>query len=259
MNMAKNFYIIGHNPNTIEAVDKYLSKGANGIEPDICYHEDMPDKFYVHEDIEQIPDFIEHLFHGKFLSLKDYLKGLKLYLKDNTQYDLKIIAFDLKPDYGYDINDLYKIIREDFSKDFPDVKILTTVTTPKAMEFLANLKNQKPNEAFGVDERAEPEEVHEFFKNKNFNYSFGTGSSFFEPDKDKYRERIDRALNIRDNGGFKMVHSWCVNEEDDMRSYLDLAQGIDAMITDNPEVLKALIESPDYNQRFTPDFKSSTF
>ncbi len=257
--MPKNFYIIGHNPNTIESVDSFFKMGANAIEPDICYHDDMPEKFYVHEDIEQIPNFIEHLFHGKFLSLKEYLKQFKQYIRNNPQYDFKMFAFDLKPDYNYDINDLYKIIREDFSDEFPKVKIITTVTTPKAMEFLSNLKEQRPNEAMGVDERAEPEEIRDFFKDKNFKYTFGSGSSFFEPDKDKYRDRIHRALEMRDKGDFKYVHSWCVNEEEDMKTYLDIPHCLDGIITDHPDILKTLIQSEEYSKRFTLNFENDTF
>ncbi|MBS1494586.1 MAG: hypothetical protein JST55_13820 [Bacteroidetes bacterium] len=251
--MVKNFYIIGHNPNTIEDVNKYLSNGANGIEPDICYHKDKPEKFYVHEDIEQIPDFIEDIFRSEYLSLTQYLNELKQLLFEK-KYDLKIITFDLKPDYNYDINELYKIIRDNFSLDFPDVKIITTVSNPNGMEFLAKLNSTNPNEFVGVDEHAEPDEVNDFFKSKNLNHCFAAGSSVFSPGRDKFVERIQRALELRDNGDFKFVHAWCVNDEDDMKEYLDLEKPIDAILTDEPDKLVSLIKSNAYSDKFNLDF-----
>lgn len=259
MNMAKNFYIIGHNPNTIEEVQQYLSNGANSIEPDICYHKDLPEKFYVHEDIEQIPDFIEDIFRSEYISLKDYLIELKNLLKKNPEHDLKLIAFDLKPAYDYDINELYKLIRDNFSDEFPDVKILTTVSTAKAVDFLAGQKSQRANEAVGVDEDAEPEEVNNYFKERGMNHNFGSGSSFFSPVREKYVEHIKTALYLRENGGFKFVHAWCVNDDDDMRVYLNLELPIDGILTDEPAKLKQLIESPEYSSKFTLNFKSNAF
>lgn len=257
--MAKNFYIIGHNPNTIEEAHEFLSNGANSIEPDICFHPDKPQKFYVHEDIEQIPDFIEDMFRTEYISLKDYLNDLKKLLRENPQHDLKLIAFDLKPDYNYDINELYKIIRDEFSEEFPRVKILTTVSTAKAKDFLAGLKSQRPNEAVGIDEDAEPIEVNDYFKERGMNHNFGSGSSFYSPVREKYIEHIKTALELRDNGGFKMVHAWCVNDEEDMKIYLDIERPIDAILTDEPAKLKALIQSPEYCNKFTLNFENDTF
>lgn len=254
----RNFYIIGHNPNTIEEVNEFLANGANAIEPDICCHPDRPGKFYVHEDIEQIPNFIENHFHKDALELKEYLNGLKKLLKEKN-YDLKLIQFDLKPKYDYDINELYGIIRENFSNEFPKIKILTTISTPDAMPFLAKLEFQKPNEAIGVDEHSEPEEVYEFFKNKNLNYTFAAGSSFFSPGRDKFVGRIQRALKLRNETGFYFVHAWCINDEEHMRIYLDMPEGINAILTDEPKKLRELIQSSEYSGKFTLDFDDDEF
>ena len=248
--MPRNFYIIGHNPNKIEEAEEYLKNGANALEPDICYHEDEEDKFIVHENISQIPDFIERIFEGEVLSLKKYLTFLTSLLKKNPEYKVSLIAFDLKPDYNYDINDLYKVIRENFSDHFPDIAILTTVNTPDAMPFLAKLSEQRINEAVGVDEHSEPEEVHNFFKNKNLKYTFAAGSTVVSPAKDKFINRVKRAIKIRDKDGFKFVHTWSVNDTIDIMNYLDLPGEIDAILTDEPHIVKSIIESDKYTDRF---------
>ena len=260
--LQRNFYLIGHNPNTIEAVKECMSRGMNAIEPDVSFHKDMPEKFYVHEDIAQIPNFIEHLFWGKFPSLKEYLTGLKNLLKENPSFDLKMILFDLKKDYEYDINDLYKIIRENFSNEYPHIKILTSMNVPDEISFLGNLKDQRQNEFLGMDENTEPEYVHEFFKDKNLKYFFAAGTSLFSTTVGKFTGRIERALNIRDDAnteseygsknksGFSFVYPWCVNHESSMREYLDMPGGIDAMLTDEPERLIALLNSEEYKNRF---------
>ncbi len=250
----RDFYIIGHNPNSIEEVEKCLKAGANAIEPDVSYHKDMPEKFYVHEDIAQIPNVIEHLFWEKFPSLKEYLSDLKNFIKANQQYNIKLIDFDLKGDYEYDINELYTVIRENFSVEYPDVKIITTMNNPKKMKFLSNLKDQKPNESLGLDENVEPEVVHEFFKDTGLRYDFAAGSSLFSTTTGKFRGRIERAIEIRNNRGFNYVWPWCVNTESHMKEYLDMgketATGIDAILTDEPDRLKALIDSDEYKDRF---------
>jgi len=251
--MAKNFYIIGHNPNSTEDAYEYLANGANAIEPDICFHKNREEKFYVHEDIEQIPDFIEDILKPDYISLKDYLLELKKMLRANPGLDLKLIAFDLKPPYEYDINELYQNIRENFSNEFPLIKILTTISDGDAMNFLAKLKSQNQNEAIGVDERAEPEEVHEYFKDSNLKYTYGAGSSFFSPVREKYVEQIQKALALREKEGFKMIHAWCVNEEEDMKVYLDMNPPIDAILTDEPQKLRELIKQ-EYSDKFTLNF-----
>lgn len=251
--MKKKFYIIGHNPNSIEEAYEFLANGANAIEPDICYHKNKEEKFYVHEDIEQIPDFIEDLLKSDYLSLKDYLIELKKLLLANPGLDLKMIAFDLKPPYEYDINELYFCIREHFSNHFSKIKILTTISNGNAMGFLAKLNSQKENEAIGIDERAEPEEVYEFFKDKNLKYTYGSGSSFFSPVRNEYVEQIQKALILREQEGFKMIHAWCVNDEDDMKVYLDMNPQIDAILTDEAAKLRELLKEK-YSDKFTLSF-----
>jgi hypothetical protein len=257
--MPKNFYIIGHNPNTIEEAKEFLDNGANAIEPDVCYHPDKPEKFYVHEDIDQIPDFIENFFRTEFISLKEYLTDLRKLLTENPHYDLKLIDFDLKPEYAYDINELYSVIRENFSDHFPGIKILTTVSTPEAMPFLANMKSQKSNEAIGVDEHCEPEEVYNFFKDKQLKYTFAAGSAFFSPGREKFVERIKRALHMCGENGFRFVHAWCINDEEHMRIYLDMHTPINAILTDDAKKLRDLVTSPEYAERYTLDFEAGDF
>ncbi|CAN5589922.1 hypothetical protein BH10BAC5_BH10BAC5_06930 [soil metagenome] len=249
----RKFYIIGHNPNSIEEVKECLVKGVNAIEPDVSYHKDLHEKFYVHEDINLIPNFIEKLFWGNFPSLKEYLIGLKRLLFENPEYQLDLIVFDLKADYEYDINDLYKVIRENFSDLNPRIKIVTTISTPEYMNFLSALKDQKPNEFLGVDEHAEPEEVNNFFKDKGLRYVFAAGSSLMPTTTNLFKGRIKSAIEIRENNGFNMVYPWCVNSEAHMREYLDMESGIDAILTDEPERLKKLILSDDYSDKYTMD------
>jgi len=245
----RNFYIIGHNPNSMEAVEDCFKKGVNAIEPDISFHKDMPEKFYVHEDIAQIPNFIEHLFWGKFPSLKEYLTGLKDLLSKN-KYNLKMILFDLKKDYDYDINDLFKIIRENFSDEYPNVIILAAMNVKDEISFLGKLKDQRPNEFLGMDENTDPEYVHDFFKKTKLKYFFAAGTSLFSTTVGKFTGRIERGLEIRDAGGFSFVYPWCVNSESHMREYLDMERSIDAILTDEPERLRTLIQSEEYKHRF---------
>jgi hypothetical protein len=255
--ILQKFYIIGHNPNTIgEAVD-YLKNGANGIEPDICYVENTNEKFYVYEKLPLIPEEIQDLtrsiIRGEVPSLKNYLLALKDVLRTNARLKLYFIAFDLKPPYSYDINELYEVIRNNFSADFPKTAILTTVSHPAAMSFLSGIKIQRINEAVGVDENTTPAAVKEFFKMKELNYDFGTGISMpgLSSAADTFTDRARMAVSMKSlqpGKGLKFVHAWTVNSETSMKTYLDI--GVDAIITDKPGRLKSLVESPAYAGKY---------
>jgi hypothetical protein len=54
----QKFYIIGHNPNTLEHARGYLEAGANALEPDVCFSakSSHPDHYYVSHD----HDWVKH-------------------------------------------------------------------------------------------------------------------------------------------------------------------------------------------------------
>lgn len=255
--MLKKFYIIGHNPNTIEDAIDYLKQGANGLEPDVCYFENTKEKFYVYEKLPVSEDEKQELFHriirGEVPSLKNYLHSLADVLRTNPRFRLSIISFDLVPPYSYNINGLHEVIRQNFSKNYPGTAILTTASQPDAMAFFSALEHQQTNEAVSIDENMTPKAVKDFFSRYDLNYGYGTGTDVpgLSSAADTFTDRARVAVSLKDSGpagGLKIVHAWCVNNEQSMKTYLDI--GVDAIVTDKPGRLKNLLDSQLYNCKY---------
>jgi len=233
--MKRKFYIIGHNPNTVHDAYACLRLGANAIEPDVHY--DEPTKsFYVNHDSGNPADYP---------SLKSYLNDLGNLIRSGSIKNLALIAFDLKPPYKYDIMDLYKVIRKEFSDEFNNIPMLTTVGDPLAMPFLDGVKgNQKPFEAVGVDEGAAPATVYGHFCTLGINYTYGAGLTdlLWRGFYDVYSEWVKEAIRFRGiAGGLKMTYGWVIDDEGFMKNYLDM--GADGLITGNIPLLSNLIKT----------------
>src|SRR5579872_3219632 len=142
----RQFYIIGHNPNTIDEALANLKAGANALEPDIHFDMDFDGHFYVYHDNWSYPN-------SGVPTLKEYLQAIGAALKADSSLNLALIAFDLKPHYNFDINELYSLIRSNFSDEFPGTAILTTVGEFAGGNLLTKVQNnQRTNEAVGIDQ-----------------------------------------------------------------------------------------------------------
>jgi hypothetical protein len=103
-NMQKRkFYIMGHNPNTLQEASDFIMAGANTLEPDICYDETKPDKFFVsHGGFNSNKFILEN-------SLVTYLTNLRKLITDpQNNLNLALIAFDTKTP-TFDINEFIKL------------------------------------------------------------------------------------------------------------------------------------------------------
>jgi hypothetical protein len=251
----RRFYIFGHNPNNVDDAVEALKSGANAIEPDVVFDDELQ-RFEVREQLFFLPRFISRwLFSGP--SLGEYLQVLRIRLEQDRSLDLALIAFDLKEPYSYDVNMLFDTIRKNFSNYFPRVQILTTVSNAMGMPFLAQLNPQQGNEIVGVDEYTEPDTVHNFFRARGLRHAYANGSGFFLTSTRGFRKDIERATELRDQGGgnlLGLVYVWTVNSEKSMRFYLD--RNVDGMITDNVPELLALLKT-EYADRYSFNLRSS--
>ena len=249
--MPRPFYIIGHNPNCVPDAIKALRSGGNALEPDIHLDREAG-RFRVCHDDPTVSDPI----------LEDYLEGVHAELASNHEHHLDLITFDLKPEYDYDLNQLYTVIRERFSDRHPNILIATTISDPDKIGFLKAVEgNQRPNEFVGIDENAQPEEVQELFAGCSLQYIFAAGIDVFDfaplnalIGPRSFLDRIGRAASLRDASEasasrLKLVYPWTVNNEDDIRAYLDLDPPIDGLLTDHPDRVRAILEE-NYAHKF---------
>lgn len=257
--MLKKIHIIGHKANVITDAVEYLKDGANGLEPQICYIENTKEKFYVYE---KLPDteierqqLFQSIMHGEVPSLKNYLHALVDVLITNPRHRLSILFLSLVPPLNYDINELYELIRLNFSRDFPGTAIVTTSADTGAMPFFSDLNAQRPNEVVSITADTTQGLLKEYFGRFELRYGFGTGTDVpgLSSAADTFTDRARIAVSMKEiepGSGLKIVYAWTVNSEQSMKTYLDI--GVDAIVTDKPGRLKNLVESQLYRRKYVP-------
>lgn len=228
----RNFFIIGHNPNTVADAIKYLQTGANALEPDVHF---TNNNYYMGEGTTSTD-----------LSLTDYLTGLSQQLSLNPALTPALIMFDTKNSNGNAL-DMLNCIRTNFSTKFNQTAIVITrsqATADEHLFFSPLTANLKPNEAIGVDEHTHPNDADIFFRSlTQKNYTYADGISIPLPlFNELFWERIKKAVAQRDaNNSFKMVYAWTLDHPIDIHAFLKLNP--DGMITDSPAALKEILKS----------------
>lgn len=238
--MARPFYVIGHNPNSVRRAIRCLEEGANALEPDVCYELGT---FYVHEKIPLVPGWLARLFR-RSLTLAAYLRGLGEHLKQNRiGSQLALIAFDLKPPYTYDLSALESVIHDGFSCDFPHVAILTTASDRTAAAWLGRFVRRIGRRAVGVDEHWSAAEANEGLMSGALDYTYANGTSVPLCPTTRYLTDVRDAVALRAAGsarGFSLIYAWTVNAESSMAAFLD--SDVDGLITDEIPRLRSLLE-----------------
>ncbi len=238
----RKFYIIAHNPNTLDEAEEFLKAGANALEPDVCFDASKPERFFVsHGTFGSNPFDAAH-------SLVTYLQGLKAMLTDASKgYNLALIAFDTKTP-TFDINEFVRVVTENFSGHpaCDGVAILITVGSLSDIGFLNAYDQTRESVAVGIDEENSAEEVAAGFAGggqRRFTYADGSIVPSLKPALFKAIMR-GKALQTRGRGdGPSLVYSWVISREHPIRSYLHLH--VDGMIVDVgvvPHLLELLRE-----------------
>jgi hypothetical protein len=238
--MSRKFYIIGHNPNSVQAAIKCLKAGANAIEPDVRFLPEYDEKFFVYDLATENP---------KNHTLKDYLTGLAAAL-NKEKLNLALLAFDLKPSYSkqmenasnFYMKEFFSQLNEYFFKNYTSVPVLITVGDSSGKPLLATAKPYlSVNQAVGVDESDTPKCVADIFEKEHipFAYANGTSSPFASPEK--FMRIIKEAIAMKQQlQDMKLVYTWTVNSLKTMRDFADA--GVDGIITDKVARLKKLID-----------------
>jgi hypothetical protein len=248
--MKRPFFVLYHNPNRVGSIDDSgsalhaLAHGANALAPDLVYIEN---EFWV-------------LHHNNPFetrkgspTLPDYLAELADALKKHPSIELHLIVFDLKHTrtHPFKFDALQKIIQDKFMSK---ISVPAAFTTTDDFSFLMNevAPGLTENQALGTDEFNDPLYAYECFKWRGFPFIYGHGNSFLFHDVYK---PIQKAVNIRDSGhSFRLVYPWVVDSKKNFRRYLDL--GVDAIMTNEPERLRKLVEE-EYADKY--EFRKASF
>jgi PLAT/LH2 domain-containing protein len=232
------FFIIGHNPNTIEEAREFLQHGANALEPDIVFADGQ---FYI--------SHAAHLSYTNVPTLIEYLQELKALLLAE-QYNLALIIWDIKT-VNFDPNHFIDIVKENFSGE-PFDGITMLITNDDDYGFLNQFIGRYPNVGVGMDESdIPPSEIEKIFKNANQrNFSYADGIITFLNKPGVY-ENINEALHCRfenEPDSFGLIYTWVLSRESSLRKYLDIY--IDGIMVDvgSVSLLKELTANPPYNE-----------
>lgn len=224
--IKRQFYIIGHNPNTIEEAAIYLKNGANGLEPDIVFAEG---KYYI--------SHTHHHSYKDIITLQDYLLLLKKMVTKGG-YNLALIIWDMK-DTNFDLNEFIGIVKENFSGGFCD-GVCMLMTHADDYKFISSYQGKFENVGVGVDESNVPPSVLEqVFKNAGLkNYSYADGITTFLKKPGVYKNTRE-AIQCRFKNGpesFGIIYTWVLSQESSMCDYLD--SYVDGIMVDAGEVLQ---------------------
>jgi hypothetical protein len=232
------FYVIRHNPNTIDLVEEALNAGVNGIEPDVNVYTDRPEELC-----------ISHLKGDSDApALETYLTKLReITLRDQR---LCLVVFDCKsatatPAFGLK---LLQSIRSCLTRE----TMLNIIISVSAVEH-ATIFDQigdmlGPREGLMIDEHKDPVEIAAYFQERDIrNQCYGNGISI-QPiaiTGPNVTPSMERACALRAATGVpKFICSWTVNEKklgEEM-----IRAGVDGMICDDTDTLLQIMHRPEY-------------
>lgn len=232
----RQFYIIGHNPNTIEEAEVYLKNGVNALEPDIVFAEG---KFYISHS--------HHHSYEDIITLQDYLLLLKE-LVTKGGYNLAFMIWDIK-DTHFDLNEFIGIVKENFSGGFCD-GVCMLMTHADDHKFISSYQGKFENVGVGIDESdVPPAELEQVFKTaglKNYSYADGITTFLKKPGVYKNTREAIQCRFEHEPESFGVIYTWVLSLESSMCDYLD--SYVDGIMVDPGEVqqLKELINTYPY-------------
>jgi hypothetical protein len=248
--MPRPFYLIAHNPNTVDDAVDCLAAGANALEPDVFYKDN---NFYVNE---VVPLWSKLFPPKKGPRLVDYLTGLqdKIVASKTSERPLYLarIFFDTKNMEQYHVNLLYDLIRASFT--LPGVAFSITTGNKKSFSSFNGFLLKAASDTLGIDSGCSAKEADQFFQKMKMSYTYANGNSvpLLSTISTDYFTEIMTAIQLRDNGNKikpTLVYAWTVNSKDSMRAYLSL--GVDGFITDKIDKALRVLSEPEFAGKFT--------
>lgn len=218
------FYVIGHNPNTIEDVVAALDAGANAIEPDVNIFADSPSEVCISHNRGE----------GDAPPLRQYLSDLRDVALAHPE--LALVVFDCKEpvatsEHGWA---LLSAIRELLTPD-TDLNVIISVGSRQLASIFDDVKGDlRPREGVMIDADNSPAAVSEWTFANVANQCYGNGiteavrNSVFSP---HVRPSVELACGLKaGKGQIKFIYTWCVGFDDpeSMREYIRI--GVDGII-----------------------------
>ncbi|KAJ3225503.1 hypothetical protein HDU78_010638, partial [Chytriomyces hyalinus] len=231
------FWVVGHNPNTMEEVQKFIDQGANALEPDFAYrsygggaiaicHSANPEKECGTQD-QTAQDYLNKL-REKLTAQPDKISTIMLDIKTSlvrapTSFGapMKLMNLIHNLTQSIPLNIMYSVSSLDEAKVF---------FTP---EFVKNLG---PKEGIYIDYENQPQVVLDYYKSINApRYGYGNGISFANPGQDLWAPNIrpsirEAAWYQAATGQGQSVGTWTSNARTDQLDFI--RGGVSSIIVD---------------------------
>ena len=247
------FYVIAHNPNTVDEAAAFLAAGANALEPDVCWVPERPETWYVAHDHTPLSNPFDAAH-----SLRTYLAGLRALAAPGTAGErLALIAFDYKDaERGGDINELLRVVFDEFAgrPEGAGVAILVTVSARSHAAFLGAFAQDRPATGVGIDEDDAPALAMQALRDAGQRrVAYANGVMKYSPKQVYSSLAAAKALQAQAADALpKLVYTWVLERDETLRTHLEL--GLDGAIVDVGTVprLLAILGEERYRAMYVP-------
>jgi glycerophosphoryl diester phosphodiesterase len=252
-------WILGHNTNSIEAVNAALDQGANAVEIDVtAYAHDLDALCIDHAGLMG-----DDPGRASAPAFEPFLRALREVV--DRRPELCLVEFDLKPPASRpELGPvLVGAMRDLLTRDTTLSVILSVadVTTshadrPRGSSVFDRIRGDvRAREGFMIDSDHDIDGVAAFFLNQQqvtrFGYGHGTAIPLVDEAMSIYRTPIEKACWMRAvRGAPGFVEAWTVNRVDNLRLYLGL--GVNGLICDPEgiERVRDLLEHDELGKRY---------
>ncbi len=236
------FYVMAHNPNTINDIRAALQQGANAVEPDVNIYKGTNNEFCISD-----AGLSGHkLGDSSSPALIEFLQQLNQAAIDFPH--LALVVFDCKPATATAANGVYLlgVIRQ-YLTNSTNLNIVISVDSLSETAMFENIVNDLgPREGVMVDGENDPVAVSNYFTGAGIvNQSFGNGithETFLGPNVRPSMERVCEFRAAMDRTRF--IYVWTVNSDDHMREYIRI--GVDSIDTDDVSSLLSVTQEPEF-------------
>lgn len=217
----RSTYIIAHNPNTIDVVRNYLSRGANALEPDINIVSGTNKLCISHDEGD-----------ANTISIDDYFSQINDLL--DIYPDLSLIYLDCKPSVLTMGNEILQSIRNNLGSKLKIIISVPSIKEAKIM-FPSLISSLQDNEFLLIDEENDPIAVRDYFKSIGASrFGYGNGDSVpLLPTALLFphiKNSVKQACQLRNQGEFDFVFTWTFNSKFNQKYFINV--GVDGIIVD---------------------------
>lgn len=229
------FYVIAHHCNQIGDVKKAVVDGANAVECDITYFNNV---WLVAHDMFEIVNGAR--------DLPSYLTGIRETLR---KHEAAMLIFDCKTPVAGQVSHLFEIIRTFLTSHVP-INVLISIASYDKRAFFKPLKTfpLQANEGVGIDQDDDSKRVTGFFHALGVShhaYANGVATAGIEVNiPNSIMEAVARRAI---SGHLKLVYVWTLAERGAMRNYMRM--GVDGIMVNDIKTLRATCAEDEFKHR----------